>query len=133
MRTWTIAKRVMLELFRDKRTLALIFKSTFAASEFQMMQFIPIIVMPQVFFSGIIPLDSMASWVQVIGKILPLTYVGDAMFQIIMYGKGLGDIWVAILALLIFLAVLLAANILGLKRYLKYKRRRKCDTDHVSC
>lgn len=98
-----------------------------------MMQFIQIIVMPQVFFSGIIPLDSMASWVQVIGKILPLTYVGDDMFQIIMYGKGLGDIWVAILALLIFLAVLLAANILGLKRYLKYKRRRKCDTDHVSC
>lgn len=31
--------------------------STLANSEFQMMQFIPIVVVPQVFFSGIIPLD----------------------------------------------------------------------------
>ena len=34
--------------------------STFANSEFQMMQFIPIVVIPQVFFTGIISLDSMA-------------------------------------------------------------------------
>lgn len=37
--------------------------STFANSEFQMMQFIPIVVIPQVFFTGIISLDSMANWV----------------------------------------------------------------------
>ncbi|GHW01352.1 ABC transporter permease [Lactobacillus nasalidis] len=93
--------------------------STFAESEFQMMQFLPLVIVPQVFFSGIIPLSSMASWVQVIGKILPLTYAGDAMTGIIMNGASLaqvaGDLW----ALVLFLIVLTAVNILGLKRYRK--------------
>lgn len=96
-----------------------ILMSTLANSEFQMMQFIPLVVVPQVFFSGIIPLDSMASWVQYIGKILPLTYTGDAFTQIIMYGKGLTDLGGNILALFIFLIVLLWLNIIGLKRYRK--------------
>ncbi|MGM9905465.1 ABC transporter permease [Lactobacillus sp.] len=93
--------------------------STFAESEFQMMQFLPLVIVPQVFFSGIIPLSSMASWVQVIGKILPLTYAGDAMTGIIMEGASLaqlaGDLW----ALVLFLVILTAVNILGLKRYRK--------------
>lgn len=93
--------------------------STLANSEFQMMQFIPLVIVPQVFFSGIIPLDSMASWVQYIGKILPLTYTGDALTKIVMYGKGLTDLGGDILALLIFLVVLLWLNIVGLKRYRK--------------
>lgn len=93
--------------------------STPANSEFQMMQFIPLVIVPQVFFSGIIPLDSMASWIQYIGKILPLTYTGDALTKIIMYGKGLTDLGGDILALLIFLVVLLWLNIVGLKRYRK--------------
>lgn len=93
--------------------------STFAASEFQMMQFIPLVVLPQVFFSGIIPLDSMASWVQAIGKILPLTYAGDALNQIIFNGTSLVNLGGDILALLIFLVVLTFINILGLKRYRK--------------
>lgn len=35
-----------------------LFVTTFANSEFQMVQFIPLVVIPQVFFSGLIPLDS---------------------------------------------------------------------------
>lgn len=96
-----------------------ILMSTLANSEFQMMQFIPLVVVPQVFFSGIIPLDSMASWVRYIGKILPLTYTGDALTQIAMYGKGLSSLGGDILALFIFLIVLLWLNIIGLKRYRK--------------
>ena len=93
--------------------------STLANSEFQMMQFIPLVIVPQVFFSGIIPLDSMASWVQYIGKVLPLTYTGDALTKIVMYGKRLTSLGGDILALLIFLVVLLWLNIVGLKRYRK--------------
>lgn len=96
-----------------------ILMSTLANSEFQMMQLIPLVIVPQVFFSGIIPLDSMASWGQYIGKVLPLTYSGDALTQIIMYGKGLTSISGDILALLIFLIILLWLNIIGLKRYRK--------------
>lgn len=93
--------------------------STLANSEFEMMQFIPIVVVPQVFFSGIIPLDSMAPWVKYIGNILPLTYTGDALTKIVMYGTPLYKLGGDILALLIFLIILVVLNIIGLKRYRK--------------
>lgn len=96
-----------------------ILMSTLVNSEFQMMQFIPLVIVPQVFFSGIIPLNSMASWVKYIGKVLPLTYTGDALTKIVMNGAGLRDLSGDILALLIFLVVLLWLNIIGLKRYRK--------------
>ncbi len=96
-----------------------ILMSTFAKSEFQMMQFIPLVIIPQVFFSGIIPLDTMAHWVQYIAYILPLKYSGEATTAIVMNGQGLGQIINPILILLLFLVVLTAANIRGLRRYRK--------------
>ena len=93
--------------------------STLAKSEFQMMQFIPLVIMPQLFFSGIIPLDSMGDWAKTLGKFLPLTYSGDAMSQIILYGRGLGEILPNIGVLLIFLVALTVLNIVGLRRYRK--------------
>ena len=93
--------------------------STLAKSEFQMMQFIPLVIMPQLFFSGIIPLSSMGDWAQTVGKFLPLTYSGDAMSQIILYGRGIGDVLPNISVLLIFLVILTILNIVGLRRYRK--------------
>ena len=93
--------------------------STLAKSEFQMMQFIPLIVIPQIFFSGLIPLDSMASWVRVIGTILPLSYSGDALTKVMMRGQGFlaisNDLWI----LLLFVVILTILNIWGMKRYRK--------------
>lgn len=96
-----------------------ILMSTFAKSEFQMMQFIPIIVIPQIFFSGIIPLDTMAHWVQVIAYILPLKYSGEATTAIVMNGENLWSVMSPILVLILFLIVLTALNIRGLRRYRK--------------
>jgi len=93
--------------------------STFANSEFQMMQFIPLVVIPQIFFSGIIPLDSMADWVKGISYIIPLKYSGDAVSDIIMRGTSIFDEGWNILVLLVFLAVLTFLNIIGMKRYRK--------------
>ena len=93
--------------------------STLAKSEFQMMQFIPLVIMPQLFFSGIIPLSSMGDWAQTAGIFLPLTYSGDAMSQIILYGRGIGDVLPNIGVLLIFLVILTILNIVGLRRYRK--------------
>ena len=93
--------------------------STLAKSEFQMMQFIPLVIMPQLFFSGIIPLSSMGDWAQTVGKFLPLTYSGDAMSQIILYVRNLGDILPNIGVLLLFLVALTMLNIFGLRRYRK--------------
>lgn len=93
--------------------------STLAKSEFQMMQFIPLVIMPQLFFSGIIPLSSMGEWALIVGKFLPLTYSGDAISQIILYGHNLGDILSNLGVLMIFLIILTILNIVGLRRYRK--------------
>jgi len=63
--------------------------STAAASEFQMIQFIPIVVVPQVFFTGLFDLSP--EWA-VVGKFMPLYYVADALDKVMMRGYGLGAI-----------------------------------------
>lgn len=96
-----------------------IFISTFASSEFQMMQFVPIVVMPQVFFSGIVPLDALPNWIQVISKILPLTYAGNAMNDVIMKGQGVETIAGGLGVLVLFIVFFVVLNVVGLKRYRK--------------
>lgn len=93
--------------------------STLAKSEFQMMQFIPLIITPQLFFSGIIPLDSMTGWVQSIGKVLPLYYAGHALSKIVLNGTSIVYLGNDLLVLSLFLVILTILNIVGLKRYRK--------------
>ena len=93
--------------------------STLAKSEFQMMQFIPLVITPQIFFSGIIPLDAMADWVQSLGKLFPLYYAGHALSKIILNGTSILQLGFDISILLIFLLVLTILNVIGLKRYRK--------------
>ncbi|NMD48774.1 ABC transporter permease [Streptococcus ursoris] len=93
--------------------------STLASSEFQMMQFIPLVIVPQLFFSGIIPLDTMADWVQAAGKILPLYYAGHALSKVVLHGTSILSLTGDLFPLLIFLLILTILNIIGLKRYRK--------------
>lgn len=94
-----------------------LFISTFAASEFQMMQFIPIVAIPQIFFSGIIPVDQMAGWLQGIGHIMPLYYGANAISDVVTKGFNITQIWPNILALLLFAALFLVLNLNAMRRY----------------
>lgn len=96
-----------------------IFISTFANSEFQMIQFIPLIVLPQIFFSGLIPLDYLASWIKNIAYIFPLSYGGKALTNIMIKGAGWHDIYGDLGILVLFIVVFTILNIIGLKRYRK--------------
>ncbi|WP_249660044.1 ABC transporter permease [Lysinibacillus fusiformis] len=91
--------------------------SSFAASEFQMMQFIPLIIVPQVFFSGIFPLDSMAEWLQNIGRIMPLYYAADALNGVMYKGYAFPDIILNLSILACFAIVFITLNIISLKKY----------------
>lgn len=93
--------------------------STFASSEFQMVQFIPVIVIPQIFFAGIIPLEGMADWLQNLSRIMPLYYAADALKAIMYRGEGLADVSSNLLALAAFAVVFIFLNIFALKRYRK--------------
>jgi ABC-2 type transport system permease protein len=62
-----------------------IFASAFAKNEFQMVQFIPLIILPQIFLCGVIfPMNQMNTALAWIGKFLPLTYGVDGMRQIML-------------------------------------------------
>ncbi|MBD7912171.1 MULTISPECIES: ABC transporter permease [Clostridium] len=93
--------------------------STFANSEFQMMQFIPLIVVPQIFFTGLIPIENMASWLQKIAHAMPLYYGAQALKGIMIKSYNFVDIQFYLLILFLFAVVFCVLNILGLKRYRK--------------
>lgn len=93
--------------------------SAFANSEFQMMQFIPIAVVPQVFFAGILPVEGMADWLQVIAKCMPMYYAGDALVDVMYKGLGLSAIGNDLLILLGYALVFIVLNIVVLKKYRK--------------
>jgi len=70
-----------------------IFISTFARNEFQMVQFIPLIILPQVFLCGLLwPVDQMSDYLQWISRFLPLTYAVSGLRDIMLYGKTLVDV-----------------------------------------
>lgn len=96
-----------------------IFVSTFVASQFQMMESIPIVALPQVFFSGLVPLEGMPSWTTAVSKILPLTYASDAMSGVMLKGETISVIAPDLWALVAFIAVFCVLNVVGLRRYRK--------------
>ena len=93
--------------------------STFASSEFQMVQFIPIVIIPQVFFSGIFPMEGMANWLQAISKIMPMYYAADALKGVMYKGVGFSEIYQDLLILALFAIVFIVLNIVALKKYRK--------------
>ncbi len=67
-----------------------IFLSTFARTEFEAVQFIPLVVVPQVLLSGLlVPVSAEPGWLQVISNVLPLTYAVDALREVMLRGAGL--------------------------------------------
>jgi len=91
--------------------------STFAASEFQMVQFIPVVIIPQIFFSGIIEVGNLADWLQFLARFMPLYYIGNALQSVMIKGAGFGDIRNDLAAIVVFIGIFTILNIVGLKRY----------------
>lgn len=88
--------------------------SNLASSEFQMVQFIPIVVIPQIFLCGIFSLNSV--W-DAIGHAVPLYYTANALQGVIIRGSTIGDNWLSILVLSGFSIVFIFANIAVLRRH----------------
>jgi len=94
-----------------------IFLSSFANNELQMVQFIPIIIIPQVFFSGLFNLETISDWLSWIGPITPLFYAADALRDVMVRGYGFHEIYKDLLILTGFSVLFLLLNIVTLKRY----------------
>lgn len=69
-----------------------IFLSTFARTELQIIQFIPIVLVPQFLLSGVLlPVDSLPPVVQPLAKIMPLTYTVNGLRQVFIAGADLSS------------------------------------------
>ena len=67
-----------------------IFLSMFATTEFQAVQFIPLTIVPQVLLSGIIfPITTEPGWLQVVSRLLPLTYGVDGLRDVMLKGDAI--------------------------------------------
>jgi ABC-2 type transport system permease protein len=89
--------------------------SAFARTEFQAVQFMPVIVLPQFFLCGLlVPVDQMAGWLQVISNLLPLTYAVEALQEVGRSATATGTMWIdiAVVAGVALLALALAAGTL---------------------
>lgn len=93
--------------------------STFANNEFQIVQFIPIVIVPQVLFCGIFPLEGMADWLQWIAHIMPLYYGADALTSIMVKGEGFAGFATDFYILVGFALIFMILNIFALKKYRK--------------
>jgi ABC-2 type transport system permease protein len=90
-----------------------LFCSAFARTEFQAVQFLPVVVVPQLLLCGLfVPRGRMAGWLQAVSDVLPLTYAVDALLTV-----GTATMWrdLAIVLGAVIVALVLAAATLRRK------------------
>jgi ABC-2 type transport system permease protein len=89
-----------------------LFFSAFAHSEFQAVQFMPVVALPQVLLCGLfVPREVMAGWLQAISDVLPLTYAVTALQEVGAHTQPTGAMWwnVSVVGAVVVLALLLGA------------------------
>ena len=93
------------------------FVSSYANNELQVMQFVPIVIVPQIFFCGLFSTRTMAELLQVLSKCMPLTYASNALRGVMTCGYDLSKISGDLLVLLGFTIVFAILNIITLKKH----------------
>ena len=86
--------------------------SAFARTEFQAVQLLPIIVIPQILLCGLfVPRPSMAGWLEVVSDVMPLSYAVQASGEVGQHTAPTGLWWrdVAIVAGCVLVSLLLAS------------------------
>ncbi len=83
--------------------------SSFARNTESAASYANLVTFPMLFLSGVFfPVSSMPDWLQPVLNVLPLKYLVDALRQPMMYGRGFGDVWLDLLALLAVFAACMA-------------------------
>lgn len=86
--------------------------SAFARTEFQAVQFMPVIVAPQIFLCGLlVPREQLPGWLEVISDVMPLSYAVDALQQVSVHSEPTATMWrdIAVVAGFAVVALGLAA------------------------
>lgn len=97
-----------------------IFVSAFARTEFQAVQFMPALILPQVLIGGLLmPLTQMPDVLEKIAYCLPLTYAIDALNSIVHHTDITSDAWRDLWVVVAFAAGALLLGALTLRRRTK--------------
>ncbi|WMJ86651.1 ABC transporter permease [Anaerocolumna sp. MB42-C2] len=91
--------------------------SIFSNNELQMVQFIPIVLIPQIFYSGLIPLDTIPFGLGKLCYLTPVYYGCTSLEKIMIQGKGFMEIMPWVIGSILYIAVLFAFNVKALKKY----------------
>lgn len=88
--------------------------STAANNEFQMIQFVPVVIIPQIFLCGLFALSP--TW-EVVGHLVPLYYVADALTEVMIRGSGFSEIALDLVVIVGCSILFMIINTLVLKKY----------------
>ena len=95
-----------------------LFVSAFARTEFQAVQFMPAVVLPQVLLCGLfVPREQMVGWLQAISDVLPMSYAVDALTEVGTNSAATPRMWTD-------LAIIIAAAVIALMLGAATLRRR---------
>jgi len=93
-----------------------LFVSAFARTEFQAVQFLPAVVVPQILLCGlIVPRERLPQVLEAVAQVLPLTWAVDAMEQLATTTRT-GEVWRDIGIVLAFALAALALGAATLRR-----------------
>jgi ABC-2 type transport system permease protein len=93
-----------------------IFASAFARNELQVIQFIPLLLVPQILLGGLFfPVATLPPVLKQIAEVLPVTYANYALKDVMLKGFGLGDIWPDLAALVAFAALMVVGAAVSLR------------------
>ncbi len=91
--------------------------STLAKTEFQAIQFIPLVMIPVLILSGIFwPVESMSSFFKPVSAVLPTTYAVNALRSVIVRGWGLRQVLPDLVIIAAFAGLVLLAAVQVMKR-----------------
>src|SRR5690348_11414442 len=96
-----------------------IFASAYARNELQVIQFIPLLIVPQILLGGLFfPVKTLPIILKQLAYVFPLTYANFALKDVMLKGFGAGDVWPDLVFLVGFALamVLLAAFTLRQER-----------------
>jgi ABC-2 type transport system permease protein len=86
--------------------------SAFARTEFQAVQFMPVVVVPQILLCGLfVRREQMAGWLQAVSDALPLSYAVEALTEVGAHADATATMWwdVSVVAGATVVALVLAA------------------------
>jgi ABC-2 type transport system permease protein len=68
--------------------------SAFARNEFEIAQFIPLLIVPQLLLGGLFfAIKTLPAGLKQLAELLPLTHANDALSAVMLKGATLGDLW----------------------------------------